>query len=133
MINITNFIAAFKVICIRIVIINHSKWHTLFQVSTGIIINDIVIYSDSFIWYKKQQITNAFWKDVLLSYAKVQQKLKPQNVDKILGNNLWHNSNIVIGSKTFVYKNKVCRKGNIIYLWSTIEPFLAPTSFLRLV
>ena len=79
-----------------------SKWHTLFQVSTGITVIDIVIYGDSFIKEKKQQITNTFWKDVLLSYTKVQQKLKPQNVDEILGTNIWHNSNI--GSKAFVYK-----------------------------
>ena len=81
MINITNFIAALKARWIRRVLMNHSKGHTLVQVSTGITVNDIVIYSDSFIKEKKQQITNTFWKDVLLSYAKVQQKLKPQNVN----------------------------------------------------
>ena len=39
-------------------------------------------------------------------------KLKPQNVDEILGTNIWHNSNIVIGSKAFVYK-KYVEKGII--------------------
>ena len=33
MINITNFIAALKATWIRRVLMNHSKWHTLFQVS----------------------------------------------------------------------------------------------------
>ena len=73
----------------------------------GIIVNDIVIYSDSFIKGKKQQKTNTFWKEVLLSYTKVQQKFKPQNVDEILGINIWHNSNIVIGSKAFIYKKNI--------------------------
>ena len=88
MINKTNFIAALKATWIRRVLMNHSKGHTLFQVSTGTTANDSVMYSDSFIKEKKQQITNTFWKDVLLSYAKVQQKLKPQNVDEILGINM---------------------------------------------
>ena len=100
MINITNFIT-----WTRRVLMNHSKWLTLFQVSTGITVNDTVIYGDRFIKEKKQQITNTFWKDVLLSYAKVQQKLKPQNVDEILGTNIWHKSNIVIDRKAFVYKS----------------------------
>ena len=107
MININNFIAALKTTWIRRVLMNHLKWHTLFQVSTGSTVNDIVIYSDSFIKEKNKQITKAFWKDVLLSYTKVQQKLKPHNVDEILGINIWHNSNIVIGSKVFVYKKYV--------------------------
>ena len=107
LINITNFIAALKATWIRRVLMNKSKGHNLFQVSTGITVNDIVIYGDSFIKKKKQQITNTFWKDVPLSYAKVQQKLKPQNVDEILGTNIWHNSNIVTGSKAFLYKNNV--------------------------
>ena len=105
MININNFIAALKATWIRRVLMNHSKGHTLFQVSTGMTVNDIVIYSDSFIKETKHQITNTFWKDVLLNYDKVQQKLKPQNVDEILEINIWHNSNIVIDSKAFVYKS----------------------------
>ena len=55
MINITNFIAAFKAARIRRVLMNHSKWHTLFQVSTGIIVNDIVIYGDRFIKKRKNK------------------------------------------------------------------------------
>ena len=69
MINITNFIAALKATWIRRVLMNHSKWHTLFQVSTAITVNDI--YGGMFIKEKQQQITNTFWKDVLLSYAEV--------------------------------------------------------------
>ena len=53
MINITNCIAALKATWIRRVLMNHSEGHTLFQVSTGITVNDIVMYSDSFIKEKK--------------------------------------------------------------------------------
>ena len=41
------------------------------------------------------------------------QKLKPQNVDEI-GISIWHNSNIFIGSKAFVYKK--CVENGIIFI-----------------
>ena len=104
MINVNNYITALKNAWIRRMFTNNPKWTNLFKSITGISTMDLIIHGDYFIISKLERIVNKFWRDTLYSWAQIQQKQHPQNVDDILGVNIWYNSKICIDRKPFLYK-----------------------------
>ena len=110
MINLKAFISSLKLTWIRRVLKSNSPWKLLFD--NTININKLLhfghIYCDSTII----NISNCFWKDVLISYKEFLQACKPQEVEEFLSSPLYYNNNILIDGLTIFY-NTWYKKGMV--------------------
>ena len=114
MINVNNYIIALKNAWIRRMLTNNTKWANLFKSITGISTLDLIIHGDYFITFKLERIINKFWRDTLYSWVQLQQSQHPQNINDILGINIWYNSKICIDKKPFLYQKYL--KAGIIFI-----------------
>ena len=107
MLHFSNFMMALKASWIKRLLTSDSKWVTLFQAVTKLKTEDMFKFGDNFIQRKQKLIKNIFWKNVLQSWIKIQQKQTWENNDEIMGTNIWLNSYIIKDHKPILYKHYV--------------------------
>ena len=105
--NIYHVITSLKLTWMRRLFLNDTKWVNLFNSTTGLTTKDIIIHGDYFITLKCKKIQNAFWKDVLISWVLMQEKLNIENDKDVQGLNIWYNTKILKHNRPFLYTSYI--------------------------
>ena len=103
MTNLKNYICALKSTWIRWLILNDSKYKTMFEAKYSDI-KEIVNRGLEFVRKMLNDKTNKFWNDVLGSWIEICNKQQPTNVEDVLLTNIWDNKYIKIDNKAFFYR-----------------------------
>ena len=103
MTNLKNYICALKSTWIRRLILNDSKYKTMFEANYSNI-KEIVNRGLEFVRKMLNDKTNKFWNDVLGSWIEICNKQYPTNVEDVLLTNIWDNKYIKIDNKAFFYR-----------------------------
>ena len=103
MTHLEKYIYALKLGWIRRLIINDSKYKTLFQSTYGNIEN-ILNKGDTYIDQIKNNCSNKFWYDAFDAWYSFIHFLKPRTNEEIMGINLWNNNNIKINNSPVFYQ-----------------------------
>lgn len=101
--NLKNYICALKSTWIRRLILNDSKYKTMFEAKYSNI-KEIVNRGLEFVRKMLNDKTNKFWNDVLGSWIEICNKQYPTNVEDVLLTNIWDNKYIKIDNKNFFYR-----------------------------
>lgn len=113
MIHLRNYISALKIGWIRRLINSNSKYKTLFEhmyTNVEMMINRGETYIEDI----KKDCKNKFWIDVLSAWKNYCSVISPENVDDVMGINLWNNKNIKINNETVFLKKWYDRNINFI-------------------
>ena len=94
--------------------LNDSKWVSLFNSAIGLTTKNVTIHGDYFITFKCERIQNTFWKDVLMSWVLIQEKLNIENDKDVQVLNIWYNTKILKHNKLFLYISYV--KKGIVFI-----------------
>jgi hypothetical protein len=101
-INLNAFILSLKSTWIRRLFQKDNKWQNIFMsfIDTDRFYN----YGSDYIQKIQSKLKNTFWKDVLLSWAKVIEKERKFNCHFFLASPIWFNNKIKIDNKSIFYK-----------------------------
>lgn len=105
MIDYSAFITALKSSWIKRLINSNAKWVNLLETTLEIEISNLWKRGLDFTSEIIRKIPNLFWKEVLLSWAKVVKSTSNQNEKQFNNELLWDNPNIQIGNSSVFLKN----------------------------
>jgi len=105
LIKVDLFFEALKSTWIRRIVTGNidDKENVLFSKITGVNIYDLekgANHTHSL----AEDIQNAFWKDVLLAWAKIKRNHSPETLEDVLKSSIWDNEQFKIGGKEFNFK-----------------------------
>ena len=95
MIDIIEFTHALKSSWIRRLLKQKTNWISLLEAEMKIKVNDLYVRGIDFISILRKKISNAFWKDVFNSWAKVTEITSKNNKHPFY-ENIWFNPNMKI-------------------------------------
>ena len=104
MINLRNYIYALKSTWIRRLIINDSKYKTIFETKYSKV-EDLINRGLDFARFLKTNKNNKFWNNVLEAWLVVCEKQIPTKFEDILSTNLWNNKELKINNKAIFYRH----------------------------
>ena len=104
MINLRNYIYALKSTWIRRLIINDSKYKTIFEIKYSKV-EDLINRGLDFARFLKTNKNNKFWNNVLEAWLVVCEKQIPTKFEDILSTNLWNNKELKINNKVIFYRH----------------------------
>ena len=118
MIDIKSFSLSLKATWLRRLSKMNNKFSHLVE-STCSEIKHIYKYNTDYIKQKLNQVINPFWKEVLYSYYKLTQTIKPVNDTQVLSINIWYNPDIKVGGSSVCYKRWLA--AGIVFLGDLIS------------
>ena len=119
MLNIQHFMTALKSTWIRRLFTTNAKWKLLFEITTKLSVQKLVICGDYFIKIQFKKLNNSFWKDVLYSWWLIQQKQIPGSINELIRTNIWHNNKITVDHKPIFYEHYI--KNGVIFIQDLID------------
>ena len=119
MLNIQHFMTALKSTWIRRLFTTNAKWKLLFEITTKLSIQKLVICGDYFIKIQFKKLNNSFWKDVLYSWWLIQQKQIPGSINELIRTNISHNNKITVDHRPILYEH--CIKNGVIFIQDLID------------
>lgn len=141
MIELNKFIIALKASWIRRLVVNDSKYKSLFE-NTYTNVNNLINRGSTFAEETKRNCQNKFWVDVLSAWNTYCSVITPQIADDIIGINLWDNKNLKINDKTVFYKiwynrgvnfikDLINKNGELLSYEQFIDKYQIQTNFLE--
>ena len=123
MINLIAFLNSLKLTWLRRLLKDNSTWKPL--VDSKFNFNKLIIFGQSYCDAIICTLSNKFWRDVLMSYSKLQQAYVPEGNFDFLSSPLLHNNNITIGGvpitcqswykRGLFYVNDIIKENGSIY------------------
>ena len=104
MINLRNYIYVLKSTWIRRLIINDSKYKTMFETKYSKV-EDLINRGLDFARFLKTSKSNKFWNNVLEAWLVVCEKQIPTKFEDILSTNSWNNKELKINNKVIFYRH----------------------------
>ena len=104
MIDFPAFIISLKSSWIKRLINSNAKWEKLLEKTVEIEISDLWKRGLDFTFEMIRKIPNLFWKEVLLSWAKVIKSTSKQTEKQFNNELLWDNPYILIGNSSVFLK-----------------------------
>ena len=142
MIELNKFIIALKASWIRNLVVNDSKYKSLFE-NTYTNVNSLINNRGSTSAEEtKRNCQNKFWVDVLSAWNTYCSVITPQIADDIIGINLWDNKNLKINDKPVFYKiwydkgvkfikDLINKNGELLSYEQFIDKYQIQTNFLE--
>ena len=103
MINLKNYMLALKSTWIRRLIVNTSKYVSIFE-TMYTKINDLINRGLEFTKRLIRNKSNIFWNDVLNSWIEICNKQNETKSEEIGSINIWNNKDITIANNSFFYR-----------------------------
>ena len=141
MIELNKFIIALKTSLIRRLVVNDSKYKSLFE-NTYTNVNSVINRGSTFAEETKRNCQNKFWVDVLSAWNTYCSVITLQIADDIIGINLWDNKNLKINDKPVFYKiwydkgvnfikDLINKNGELLSYEQFIDKYQIQTNFLE--